>query len=122
RDRHSGTARRAAVRPLSRAGHRGARHHLDPRWPRSHARRLALRRAQARLGARPEQQRGRPCGQLLSAGAVLGAFLFGRLTDRLGRKKLFTVTLVVYLLATAATGLSWNFWSFALFRMVTGAG
>jgi MFS family permease len=56
------------------------------------------------------------------AGAVLGAFFFGWLTDRLGRKKLFTVTLVVYLLATAATGLSWNFWSFALFRFLTGAG
>src|SRR5579864_7652931 len=61
-------------------------------------------------------------GSTYLAGAVLGAFFFGWLTDRLGRKKLFTVTLVVYLLATAATGLSWNFWSFALFRFVTGAG
>jgi MFS family permease len=61
-------------------------------------------------------------GSCYLAGAVLGAFLFGWLTDRLGRKKLFTVTLVVYLLATAATGLSWNFWSFALFRFLTGAG
>ncbi len=56
------------------------------------------------------------------AGAALGAFFFGWLTDRLGRKKLFTVTLIVYLLATAATGLSWNFWSFVLFRFFTGAG
>ena len=46
-------------------------------------------------------------------GAVLGALVFGWLTDRLGRKKLFFVTLTVYLLATAATGCSWNFWSFA---------
>jgi MFS family permease len=61
-------------------------------------------------------------GSCYLAGAVLGAFFFGWLTDRLGRKKLFTVTLVVYLLATAATGLSWNFWSFVLFRFFTGAG
>ena len=45
-------------------------------------------------------------GSAYLCGAVLGAFGFGWLTDRLGRKKLFTVTLAVYLLATAATGLS----------------
>jgi MFS family permease len=56
------------------------------------------------------------------AGAVLGALLFGWLTDRLGRKKLFFVTLAVYLLATAATATSWNITSFALFRFLTGAG
>ena len=56
------------------------------------------------------------------AGAVLGALFFGWLTDRLGRKKLFFITLSVYLVATAATALSWNFWSFALFRFLTGAG
>jgi MFS family permease len=61
-------------------------------------------------------------GSCYLAGAVLGAFFFGWLTDRLGRKRLFTITLAVYLLATAATALSWNFWSFALFRAVTGAG
>jgi MFS family permease len=55
-------------------------------------------------------------------GAVVGALFFGWLTDRLGRKKLFFVTLTVYLLATAATGFSWNFWSFAVFRFLTGAG
>ena len=56
------------------------------------------------------------------AGAVIGAILFGWLTDRLGRKKLFFITLSVYLLATAATASSWNLASFALFRFVTGAG
>ena len=55
-------------------------------------------------------------------GAVLGAFIFGWLTDRLGRKKLFFITLALYLAATAATGLSWNAWSYALFRFLTGAG
>jgi len=56
------------------------------------------------------------------AGAVFGAMLFGWLTDRLGRKKLFFITLTVYLTATAATAASWNLASFALFRFVTGAG
>jgi MFS family permease len=56
------------------------------------------------------------------AGAVLGAVFFGWLTDRLGRKKLFFITLAVYLVATAATAFSWNFWSFVLFRFLTGAG
>jgi len=55
-------------------------------------------------------------------GAVLGALFFGWLTDRLGRKKLFFITLAVYLLATAATALSWDFASFAAFRFLTGAG
>ena len=55
-------------------------------------------------------------------GAVVGALFFGWLTDRLGRKKLFTITVLVYLVATIACGLSWNFWSFAMFRMLTGAG
>jgi MFS family permease len=56
------------------------------------------------------------------AGAVGGAVFFGWLTDRMGRKKLFFITLAVYLLATAATAFSWNFWSFVLFRFLTGAG
>ncbi|HZN30555.1 MAG TPA: MFS transporter, partial [Xanthobacteraceae bacterium] len=56
------------------------------------------------------------------AGAVLGALFFGWLTDRLGRKRLFFITLAVYLVATAATALSWNLWSFVLFRFLTGAG
>ncbi|HEY2801459.1 MAG TPA: MFS transporter [Chthoniobacterales bacterium] len=55
-------------------------------------------------------------------GAVVGAIGFGYATDRLGRKKLFFVTVAVYLLATAATATSWNFASYAFFRMITGAG
>src|SRR3954466_10930184 len=55
-------------------------------------------------------------------GAVIGAIFFGWLTDRLGRKKLFFITLALYLVATAATAFSWNLWTFALFRFFTGAG
>ena len=61
-------------------------------------------------------------GSVYIAGAVLGALFFGYLTDRLGRKMLFTVTVGVYLVATVLTGLSWSFWSFALFRFAHGHG
>jgi len=61
-------------------------------------------------------------GSLYLVGAVVGALFFGWLTDRLGRKKLFTVTLGLYLTATAATAFSPDFVTFALFRMLTGAG
>ena len=55
-------------------------------------------------------------------GAVLGALFFGRLADSLGRKRMFLVTLVVYLIATVLTALSFNVWSFALCRFFTGFG
>ena len=55
-------------------------------------------------------------------GAVLGALLFGYGTDRLGRKKLFFITVAVYLGATALTAFSWSFASYAFFRALTGAG
>jgi len=56
------------------------------------------------------------------AGAVLGALLFGYGADRFGRKKLFFITVAVYLIGTALSAFSWNFWSYAFFRAVTGAG
>ena len=61
-------------------------------------------------------------GSIYLAGGVVGALLFGWLTDRLGRKRLFTVTLGVYLAATLLTGLAWSFASFAVFRAITAAG
>lgn len=61
-------------------------------------------------------------GAAYIAGAVSGALFFGWLTDRLGRKKLFTITVLVYLAATAATAFSWSFASFMLFRFLTGMG
>jgi MFS family permease len=56
------------------------------------------------------------------AGAVVGALLFGYLTDRLGRRKLFLVTLATYSVATIASAFSWNLASFSLFRFFTGLG
>ena len=56
------------------------------------------------------------------AGAVIGALLFGYGTDRFGRKKLFFITVAVYLIGTALSAFSWNFWSYAFFRALTGAG
>jgi MFS family permease len=56
------------------------------------------------------------------AGAIIGALAFGRLTDMFGRKRLFLITLAVYLSATLATAASWSFATFALFRALTGAG
>ena len=55
-------------------------------------------------------------------GNVAGAVIFGWLTDRWGRKRLFTITLSLYLTATAATACAWSVGSFAAFRFLTGAG
>jgi MFS family permease len=56
------------------------------------------------------------------AGACIGALIFGWLTDRFGRKKLFMITLGVYLAATALTALSTSAQEFYLFRFLTGFG
>jgi MFS family permease len=55
-------------------------------------------------------------------GAVLGAIYFGRLADKLGRKKMFLVTLAVYLFATVLTAFTWDIASFAFCRFLTGFG
>jgi MFS family permease len=56
------------------------------------------------------------------AGAVIGALVFGYGTDRFGRKKLFFITVAVYLIGTVLSAFSWNFWSYASLRALTGAG
>src|SRR5687767_95502 len=61
-------------------------------------------------------------GSAYVGGAVLGALYFGRLADRLGRKRLFLITLSVYLVATVLTAFSWDIASFAFCRFLTGFG
>ncbi len=61
-------------------------------------------------------------GSAYVTGAVLGALLFGWLTDRFGRRLVFYLTLIVYLAGVLLTATSWSFWSFALFRAMTGFG
>jgi MFS family permease len=72
------------------------------------------------LGLTTEQSAS--AGTFYLAGAIAGALIFGYLTDRLGRKRLFVVTLGVYLVFTVASGLAWNYWSFVGFRFLAGAG
>jgi MFS family permease len=67
-------------------------------------------------------QQASSAGTAYLLGAVAGALLFGYLTDRLGRKKLFVATLAVYLVFTVASALAWDYWSFVAFRVLAGAG
>src|SRR5690606_13990332 len=59
---------------------------------------------------------------LYVSGACSGALFFGWLTDRFGCKKLFIITLLVYLVATLMTAFSFSVWWFYLFRFLTGFG
>jgi MFS family permease len=56
------------------------------------------------------------------AGAVLGALLFGWLADRFGRKRLFFVTLGIYIAGTALSAASPDYITFVVSRLITGAG
>src|ERR1700742_3228423 len=55
-------------------------------------------------------------------GAVTGALVSGWVTDRFGRRLVFYATLLVYLAGVLLSACAWDFWSFALFRMLTGMG
>ncbi len=61
-------------------------------------------------------------GTVYLVGQVVGAVLFGRLTDSWGRKRLFTLTLALYLVAAAAAGLAPNMTLFLVFRFISGMG
>jgi MFS family permease len=76
--------------------------------------------SQKTLGLTPAQV-GESAGSYI-AGACLGALFFSYLTDRFGRKKLFLITLSVYMIFTILTAFSWNFVSYAVCRFLTGTG
>lgn len=77
---------------------------------------------QSRAGLRLSDAQVTGSATTYLTGAVVGALFFGYLTDRLGRRKLFLVTLATYSIATVASAFSWNFVSFAIFRAFTGVG
>jgi len=56
------------------------------------------------------------------AGQVVGALFFGRMTDKVGRKRLFILTLLIYLIGSGLGGFAWDFWSLAIFRFIAGTG
>jgi MFS family permease len=67
-------------------------------------------------------QQSASAGTFYLLGAISGALFYGYLTDRAGRKRLFTLTLGIYLIFTIASGLAWNYESFVAFRFLAGSG
>ena len=61
-------------------------------------------------------------GTVYLLGEVAGALVFGRITDRLGRRRMFMWTLGLYLVASGVAGLSPTLWFLLLFRFLAGAG
>nr|WP_323512003.1 MFS transporter [Subtercola sp. RTI3] len=61
-------------------------------------------------------------GTIYLVGQIAGAIIFGRLSDKLGRKKLFILTLAIYLVASAVAGLSPNMYFLFFFRFFAGMG
>ena len=61
-------------------------------------------------------------GSVYLVGEVVGALFFGRITDRIGRRRIFILTLAIYLIGSGLAGLSWNLAVLAAFRFIAGVG
>lgn len=61
-------------------------------------------------------------GSIGLIGMALGAVISGTVADRIGRKKVFTITVLLYSIASAFCALSWNYQSLLVFRFLVGFG
>src|ERR1700730_5096744 len=121
-DQHSVPPRSTALESVSPAGRHRSGYHLDSRRTRSHYCGFAGSCPGERRDAPSFQRQSGAVASFYVVGAVIGALVFGWITDRHGRRLVFYVTLMVYLSGVLLSAFAWDFWSFAIFRMVTGLG
>ncbi|HZU16165.1 MAG TPA: MFS transporter [Candidatus Dormibacteraeota bacterium] len=120
--RHPGPPGPPALGTLALDRRPGPGHHLGAGRARGDDRGQPRTASGAGQHAPPDRLGGRAHRHHLPDRAIVGAFVFGFLTDRLGRKKRFLVTLGWYTFFTVRSALSVNFLMFALFRALTGMG
>ena len=61
-------------------------------------------------------------GSIGLIGMALGAIISGTVADKIGRKKVFSITVLLYSLATGACALAWSYESLLVFRFLVGFG
>src|SRR3954451_18694515 len=123
RDGHPGPHGPAALVALALDGHYRPRGGLDPRRSRGHDRRRDWRRlTEPGSGLELTATQVGAAGSAYIFGACAGALFFGRLADRLGRKRLFMITLGVFLAGSILTAFSMNYAWFLVCRVIPGAG